>query len=138
VLGSAALFENTTGSSNVAIGAGAGFSLTTGSKNIDIGNVGVGSESATVRIGTSGSQTNTYVAGVSGVTVAGGISVIIDSNGHLGTSTCLARSKEHIQLSPARAMAFGKRRPLACIKPIVEQRVDVLPVSRGEGFFVSA
>jgi hypothetical protein len=68
--------------------------------------------------------------GVSGVTVAGGISVIVDSNGHLGMSTCLARSKEHIQLSPARAMAFGKRRPLACIKPIVEQRVDVLPVSR--------
>src|SRR5438046_134085 len=40
---------------------------------------------------------STYVAGISGVTVAGGIGVIVDSNGHLGTSTSSARYKEAIQ-----------------------------------------
>ena len=90
-------YENTTGSSNIAIGSGAGFSLTTGSNNVDIGSAGVAAESATVRIGTSGSQTNTYIAGINGVTVAGGIGVIVDSNGHLGTSTSSARYKEKIQ-----------------------------------------
>jgi hypothetical protein len=96
-VGSAALYENNTGSNNIAIGGSAGFSLTTGSNNIDIGNVGVAAESATVRIGTSGTQTNTYVAGINGVTVAGGIGVIIDSLGHLGTSTSSARYKDNIQ-----------------------------------------
>ena len=96
-LGSAALYENSTGSGNIAIGSGAGFDLTTGSNNIDIANVGVFGESATVRIGTSGTQTNTYMAGISGVTVAGGIGVIVDSNGHVGTTTSSARYKENIQ-----------------------------------------
>jgi hypothetical protein len=96
-VGSAALYENTIGSNNIAIGGGAGFSLTTGSNNIDVGNVGAAGESSTVRIGTSGTHTNTYIAGISGVTVAGGIGVIVDSSGHLGTSTSSARYKESIQ-----------------------------------------
>src|SRR5262249_11689974 len=36
-------------------------------------------------------------AGISGVTVAGGVSVVIDSTGHLGTATSSARFKENIQ-----------------------------------------
>src|SRR5262249_49836489 len=54
-------------------------------------------ENNTIRIGTEGAQTNTYIAGISGVTVAGGVGVIVDSNGHLGTSTSSARYKENIQ-----------------------------------------
>ncbi|PYV77888.1 MAG: hypothetical protein DMG96_09770 [Acidobacteria bacterium] len=50
----------------------------------------------TIRIGSS-LQTNTYIAGISGVTVAGGIGVIIDSTGHLGTSTSSARYKDNIK-----------------------------------------
>jgi trimeric autotransporter adhesin len=96
-VGSAALYENTIGSNNIAIGSGAGFSLSTGSDNIDVGNVGAAGESSTVRIGTTGTQTNTYIAGINGVTVAGGIGVIVDSSGHLGTSTSSARFKEKIQ-----------------------------------------
>ncbi len=68
-----------------------------GRNNIDIGNLGVTGEANTVRVGTSGTQTNAYVAGINGVTVAGGIGVIIDSNGHLGTSTSSSRYKENIQ-----------------------------------------
>src|SRR5436190_1444979 len=96
-LGDTALYENTTGSNNIAVGTSAGFFLTTGSSNIDIGHLGVNGESAAIRVGTVGTQTNTYVAGISGVTVAGGIGVIVDSSGHLGTSTSSARYKEHIQ-----------------------------------------
>jgi trimeric autotransporter adhesin len=89
-----ALYNNRNGASNIALGDNAGFNVT-GSQNIDIGNNGVGGESATIRIG--GTQTNTYIAGISGVSVASGIGVIVDSNGHLGTSTSSARYKENIQ-----------------------------------------
>ena len=60
--------------------------LTTGDDNIEIGSSGLRGEANTIRIGTEGTQTNTYIAGISGVTVADGIGVLIDSNGHLGTS----------------------------------------------------
>jgi hypothetical protein len=79
------------------VGSDAGFYLTTGSNNIDIGSVGVNGESNTVRVGMVGTQANTYIAGIYGVTVAGGIGVIVDSNGHLGTSTSSARFKEDVK-----------------------------------------
>jgi trimeric autotransporter adhesin len=92
-----ALFNNTTGSNNIALGPGAGGSLTTGNNNIDIGNKGVAGESAKIRIGTKGTQTDTFIAGISGVTVARGVGVIIDSDGHLGTVTSSARFKDEIK-----------------------------------------
>ena len=61
-----ALYGNTIGARNIALGYSAGFSLTTGSNNIDIANLGVAAESNTIRIGTVGTQTNTYIAGISG------------------------------------------------------------------------
>jgi len=79
------------------LGYRAGYNLTTGNYNIDIGNLGAAGESATTRIGTNGSQTNTYVAGISGVTVAGGVGVIVDSSGHLGTIVSSARFKDEIK-----------------------------------------
>jgi hypothetical protein len=95
--GGDALGNNTTGSGNIALGNHAGINLTTGSNNIHIGHVGVAGESAKIRIGTKGTQTNTFIAGISGVTVPGGAEVIIDTNGHLGTATSSARFKEAIK-----------------------------------------
>src|SRR5438874_1829923 len=92
-----ALYGNTIGARNIALGYSAGFSLTTGSNNIDIANLGVAAESNTIRIGTVGTQTNTYFAGISGVTVAGGVGVIVDTNGHLGTVVSSERFKEAIK-----------------------------------------
>jgi hypothetical protein len=66
----------------------------TGSNNIDIGNNGA-EESSTIRIGNG--QTDTYVAGISGATVPGGVGVIVDSSGHLGTTTSSARFKDRIE-----------------------------------------
>ena len=92
-----ALENNTTGSSNIALGSNAGFNLTTGSNNIDIGNKGKAGESDYIRIGTKGTHTHTLIAGISGATVARGVGVIIDSNGHLGTVVSSERFKEAVQ-----------------------------------------
>ena len=92
-----ALYNNTTGGSNIAIGASAGTNLTTGSANIDIGNAGVAGESHTIRIGTQGTQTIAYMAGIRGVAVPGGVGVMIASNGKLGTVVSSARFKEMIE-----------------------------------------
>src|SRR5206468_6643978 len=84
--GGYALAHNTIGSNNIAVGLKAGSNLTTGSNNIDIGNLGVTGESQTLRIGTTGTQTNAYAAGNSGVTFAEGSGDVIDPNGHLVTT----------------------------------------------------
>jgi trimeric autotransporter adhesin len=87
----------TIGSSNIALGNHAGRDLTTGGNNIDIGNIGIGREANTIRIGTTGTQTNAYIAGISGATVPTGVTVIVDTSGHLGTTTSSARFKDAIK-----------------------------------------
>ena len=91
------LKSDTTGNNNIAFGSGAGFNLTTGSNNIDIGNQDAPAEANTIRIGTVGTQANTFIAGISGKTVASGVGVIINSNGLLGTVQSSARFKEAIK-----------------------------------------
>jgi Chaperone of endosialidase len=95
--GNAALVNNTSGSNNIALGQSAGANLTTGNGNIDIGNTGVAGEARTIRIGMTGAQTNAYVAGISGATVPTGVAVIVDTSGHLGTTTSSARFKDDIK-----------------------------------------
>src|SRR6266487_3423364 len=99
-VGRLALFSNTTGISNITLGVVAGYNLTTGDNNIDIGNRGVAGESNTIRIGGDigyGAQTATFVAGISGTTVAGGVGVVVDSNGQLGTRASTERFKDAIK-----------------------------------------
>jgi len=95
-VGFSALYSNTTGNNNIAVGVSAGTNLTTGCGNIDIGNAGAADESKTIRIGTSQTHRATFIAGISGATVAGGVTVMIDANGHLGTISSSARRKEAI------------------------------------------
>jgi Chaperone of endosialidase len=95
-IGADALLHNT-GSDNIAVGFGAGSSLTTGDDNIDIGNDGFNGESATIRIGHQGTQTATFIAGIHGATVANGVSVIIGTDGHLGTIVSSQRFKDKIK-----------------------------------------
>jgi hypothetical protein len=95
--GVGALTSNTTGDGNIALGFSAGANLTTGSNNIDIWNLGVAGEGHTIRIGTKGTHTNTFVAGIHGVTVASAVGVVVDVNGHLGTVTSSARFKDAIK-----------------------------------------
>ena len=92
-----ALHSNTTGSSNIALGDSAGINLTTGNNNIDIGNQGVVGEANTIRIGKQGTQTAIFAAGISGAAVPGGVGVIVDSSGHLGTVVSSAHYKDAIK-----------------------------------------
>ena len=92
-----ALSGNTTGSNNIALGQAAGANLTTGSGNIEIGHVGLTGESKTIRIGTRGTQNSTFIAGISGVTIANGVGVVIDIFGHLGTMVSSARFKDEVK-----------------------------------------
>jgi hypothetical protein len=95
--GQNALRSNTTGKNNIAVGSNAGFNLTTGNNNIDIFDKGVAGEANTIRIGKVGTQTNTFIAGISGATVPTGVAVIVDTTGHLGTTTSSARYKDNVQ-----------------------------------------
>jgi trimeric autotransporter adhesin len=95
--GSYALLRNTTGSSNIALGFLAGQNLTTGDDNIDIGNEGVAGEAKTIRIGTTGTHTNTYITGIYRTTIAKGLAVVVDSGGHLGTKSSAERFKEAVK-----------------------------------------
>ena len=96
-IGFNALLHNTSGSRNIALGALAGTNLRTGNKNIDIGNAGVTNESNTIRIGTVGNQTATFVAGITGTPIAGGVAVGVTTDGQLGVRPSSVRFKDEIK-----------------------------------------
>ena len=96
-MGVLALVHNTTGNNNIGVGFQGGQNLSTGNDNIDIGNPGALGESSTIRIGKAGIQANTFVAGISGAIVADGVTVVIGSDGRLGTIVSSARFKDTIQ-----------------------------------------
>jgi hypothetical protein len=88
-----------TGYYNIGIGYEAGISLRDGENNIMIGHPGVSSDTGTIRIGSTSSQTSTYIAGIRGATTGNSdaVPVVIDSNGQLGTMNSSVRFKEDIQ-----------------------------------------
>jgi hypothetical protein len=96
-VGGNALASNTTGFYNIALGVNAGVFLTTGNNNIAIANYGMGGQSRTIWIGTNGTHRTVFMAGISGATVPTGVPVIVDTTGHLGTTTSSARFKEAIK-----------------------------------------
>lgn len=94
--GAFSLGDNDTGVDNIAIGAYAGRNIT-GSYNIAIGHDGVEAEDSTIRIGDADQQ-RTFVSGISGVMtgINDAVTVVIDSNGQLGTVSSSRRYKEEI------------------------------------------
>jgi len=96
-VGADALLNNTTGIDNIALGKFAGQDLTTGDRNIAIGHRGVAGDSNTVRIGNA-NHTRVFVQGIEGRTtgIADAVTVVIDSNGQLGTVSSSRRYKEDI------------------------------------------
>src|SRR4029077_18254124 len=61
-----------------------------------IGNTGVAGESSTIRIGTTGVHTSTFIAGILGQPVAGS-AVFVNSAGQLGTVPSSERFKDNIR-----------------------------------------
>jgi hypothetical protein len=112
--GRGALQSNKNGSNNIAEGYHAGLNLTSGSNNIDIGNQGVAAESGIIRIGTAGTQTATYVAGVTGVVATGTLApVYVNASGQLSVGPPSAeRFKTAIALMGESTARLGELRPV--------------------------
>ena len=103
------------GNNNVAIGERAGLGNSNGSNDIYIGQ-GAGcdsfcAESKTIRLGTEGTQSAAYMAGIYGVNVDG-IAVQISSNGQLGVATSSLRFKQQVRDMGDRSDALMKLRPV--------------------------
>jgi hypothetical protein len=100
--GFTALDTNTTGSNNIAIGFQAAINVSGGnSHNIHIGSLGSSGDSGAIRIGTSGTQTSSYIAGIAGVTLptTNEPLVCIDPpTGQLGTLNCATNGAPAAQL----------------------------------------
>lgn len=120
--GAYALYNNTSGSNNIAVGCQAGQNITTTSNNIPIGNLGVSTDSATIRIGCKDSntcasgelpQTSTYIAGIYGsATGLANVPVVVDSNGNLGTMSSSRRFKQDIRDMADSSDGLMKLRPV--------------------------
>jgi hypothetical protein len=90
------LLSTASAADNIAVGIGAGASATSNSDNIDIGNPGNSGDTKTIRLGTTGTQTSAYMAGIYGVPISSSSPVVIDASGHLGTSSPAAGLDENL------------------------------------------
>jgi hypothetical protein len=107
-----AMFNNKIGTNNIAVGVGAGQALTAGNNNIEIGDAGLAAETNAIRIGKQGTQTQTYIAGISGAPVVG-VDVVVAANGRLGVGPpSSARFKRDIRDMGAASDALMKLRPV--------------------------
>jgi hypothetical protein len=113
-VGSGALFNITSGNSNIGIGVNVGANVSTGSNNIYIGNAGFNNESGQIRIGEVANITSgTVIVGISGFGSSGGIPVIVNGGGRLGTTTSSARFKEDVHSIDSESDGLMKLRPVA-------------------------
>jgi hypothetical protein len=118
-----ALSPNSAGSYNVAVGYNAAANVSGGSNNVHISNEGSSGDSGTIRIGTSGTQTAFFAAGIYGASAGSNsaIPVLVDSAGQLVTVSSSRRFKEDIQdmgdassdLMRLRPVTFRYKKPLA-------------------------
>ncbi len=100
-----------TGDDNIALGFEAGMNNTNGSDNIYIGSRSPGDESGTIRIGTV-DQTTTFIRGISGVTTAGGVAVLVNASHKLGTVMSSRRYKEEIRGMDEASAGLRQLRPV--------------------------
>jgi hypothetical protein len=108
---------NNTGNGNTFLGYQAGFYNTAGTSDVYIAYPGIapGNESNTIRIGMLSQQSAAYIAGIYASTSAGGIPVLINSTGQLGTQTSSLRFKEQVQDMGDSTSALMKLRPVTFV-----------------------
>ena len=131
----------TTGGWNTLLGPQAGNALTTESYNIDISNRGTAGDSGTIRIGTTGNQTSTYIAGIAGVTPTGTTqTVVINSVGQLGSVAGGGGSGSGTvtSVSVTSANGFGGSVATATATPAITLSTSVTGLLKGNGTGVSA
>jgi hypothetical protein len=114
-IGYDALSSNTSGSNNIAIGPSAGvLASASATNNIHVASAGVSGDTSVTRIGTTGSQTRAFIAGIRGITTgsATGINVFIDANGQLGTTSSSRRYKTDIETMAEVSKILERLRPV--------------------------
>jgi hypothetical protein len=104
--------DGATGTNNIALGYGAGDFISTGGNNICIGNLGLSGDAGTIRIG-SGVQSAAFVAGINGQATAGGVLVLVNSDGKLGTTVSSRRFKRDIREIGGESDGLMRLRPVA-------------------------
>jgi hypothetical protein len=109
-IGEYALSSNVSGSNNIAIGRVSG-QLIYGSNNIDIGSQGVANDSGVVRIGTPGTQSAVYIAGIESTKVTGN-AVYVTSSGKLGVLASSERYKTAIESMGSNTDKLQQLRPV--------------------------
>jgi len=111
-LGALSLQDNFTGNYNIAIGYGAGNSNNgAASNNIDIGYGGMNSDSGVIRLGTPGTHTAAFIAGISTSQVTGG-AVFVTSSGQLGVLASSRRYKTAVAAMGASTERLDQLRPV--------------------------
>jgi hypothetical protein len=95
-MGAFALSNLGGGFGNIALGSDAGENLLRGTDNIYIGNPGLGTEVGIIRIGVKGTHVRAFIAGISGSPITG-TTVVVNSNGRLGTVASSQRFKDDIK-----------------------------------------
>lgn len=108
-IGPSALQNLVSGDENIAIGDNAGLNYTGAeTNNILLSNAGTLGESNAIHIGTQGSHSSAFIAGVYGVSVPTSLQVTIDANGQLGTTSGDASSWVEVTgTSQAASVGFG-------------------------------
>jgi len=114
VLGYKAATSLLTGTNNIIIGSQAGSAYTSSeSNNIVIGTSGIAGDSEVIRLG---DQTNNnlgcYIAGIYGSTVSSGVTMYMNNEGQVGTSTSSIKFKENIHKMGDKTNNIMKLRPV--------------------------
>jgi hypothetical protein len=84
---------------------------TTGNNNIYIANLGVAAESGQIKIGTTGTHTDAFIAGIDGNVVAGS-AVLVTAAGELGVAVSSARFKHDVKDMAADSSVVMSLRPV--------------------------
>jgi hypothetical protein len=106
-----ALYSNATGSNNIAMGYQGGYYVLNGSNNIEIGSPGAYADSGLIRIGSQGTQTKAYMAGISGAQVTGS-AIYVTSSGQLGVMGSSERYKTDVATMPEVSAKLSRLRPV--------------------------
>jgi endosialidase-like protein len=115
-VGSDALGGVTAGAGNIAIGNSAGVFVTVGNNNIYIGHGGgdggIGPENTTIRLGTSGTHTRAFVAGITSASLGALPPVVVNNDGQLGIVMSSSRFKEAIEPMGEASQGLLRLRPV--------------------------
>jgi hypothetical protein len=119
-IGRQALSNLVAGGDNIAIGALAGLNMSGGTNNIYIGNPGFAPDNNTIRIGDA-SHVGTIITGIATQTSAGGVPVLINGGGRMGTTTSSIRFKSDVTSIDGESRKLHDLRPVRFVyKPGVD------------------